>query len=80
MDTRTYCCTDPQLATLEHELARHGLTVDLSKDGEATQGKWDISWHLIDSTHISVTVKNHPFAQEGFFFSKLESIFGGTTC
>lgn len=75
-DTKTFPCTEEQLATLAGDLAQHGVTIDLSHAGEACESGWDIAWVFPDTAHVSITVKKHPFAEEGFFWSKLEGIFG----
>lgn len=76
-DTRTYPCTVAQLATLATMLASHGVTVDLTKPGEAQDEGWDIAWAFPDSAHVQLTVKEHPFAREGFLWSAMGRIFGG---
>ena len=74
-DTRTYPCTDAQLATLAALLEAHGMTVDLTKDGEAHADGWDVSWSFPTPGTVAVTVNKHPFAEEGFLWGKLASIF-----
>jgi membrane-bound inhibitor of C-type lysozyme len=71
-DTNTYACTPDKLTALAAELAQNGITVDLTKDGEVVDGKWDVAWALTAST-ITLTVKSHPFLEEGIFWSKVES-------
>lgn len=70
-DARTYPVTADKITALTVQLATHGLAVDLTKDGEATQGKWDIAWTR-SPQDITIQVKAHPFAQESFFWSKVQ--------
>lgn len=70
MDSKTYACTPAQLGKLTTTLAGHGLVVDLTKDGEIVNGKWDVAW-TVQPDSLTLTVKNHPFAQEGFFWNKV---------
>jgi hypothetical protein len=73
-DTRLYPCTDASLASLAGLLASHGVTVDLTRAGEAKDGGWDISWTFPDPAHISIAVVKHPFAEEGAFWNELGKI------
>lgn len=74
-DTKSYSYTKLQLDVLQLVLASHNLNVNLSSPGEISDSGWDISWSFPDSTHISITVNRHPFAEEGFFWSKLNDVF-----
>ena len=74
-DTRQFHCTPAQLATLAALLEAHGMTVDVSKDGEAQAEGWNVSWAFPSPGTVAVTVNKHPFAEEGFLWSKLGQIF-----
>lgn len=74
-DTRTFSCTPAQLSTLGALLEAHGMTVDLSKAGEAQADGWDVSWAFPSPGTVDVTVVKHPFAEEGFLWGKLAQIF-----
>lgn len=76
-DQRTYPCTDAQLASLAGLPASHGVTVDLTHPGRATEQGWDISWLFPTADTISISVLKHPFAEESFLWSRLDAIFGG---
>jgi hypothetical protein len=55
-------------------LATHGVAVDLTQPtGRAQAEGWDISWTQGTGT-IAFTVWKHPFAEEGFLWSKLGAI------
>ena len=74
-DTRTFACTDAQLGTLAALLEAHGMQVDLTRAGEAQAEGWDVSWAYPTLGTVAVTVNKHPFAEEGFLWAKLGTIF-----
>lgn len=72
-DARIFTCTPTQFQSLATALAAHGLAIDTTKpSGEVVDGKWDIAFAYNGSSALSITVKNHPFAEENMFWDKVQ--------
>jgi len=72
--TRTFTVTPEKLRDLSAYLRGHGLNLDPSApQGEAIQNGWDVQW-TIQGDQMTVTVAKHPFAAEGIFWNRLDSL------
>jgi hypothetical protein len=76
METRTFTATLAQLQRLSAALKVHGIDFDPSQPtGEGKADGFDVSW-TISPGKVVITMKDHPFMEEGLFWKRLSATLG----
>lgn len=76
MTTRSYAITPDKLAAVAAKLKSHGFAFDPTQTSSTAEARgFHLQW-MLKPKQIDITLTQHPFGEEGFFWRAVEDELG----